>query len=168
MKNARWTILTVAVLVITTALCSIVAAAGPYVDGEFQGRIAYSCDGNHNDPDDWIASAVTLAILAESGLKDRLVHFDYNCILPLTDPEWEKIHAESVLGTAQRYGFDKSLFFDCRKDADGAVSSLAKAIDASTAENPLYLIIAGPMEIPYLAIQKTDPAKRQFVLLHFA
>ena len=106
---------------------------------------------------------MTLAILAEAGLKDRLVHFDYNCILPLTDPEWEKIHAESVLGAAERYGFDKWRFFDCRKDRDGAVASIAKAINDSTAANPLYFIIAGPMEVPYLGIQKSDPAKRQFV-----
>jgi hypothetical protein len=145
------------------AASPVLAAAGPYIQGRFQGRIAYSCDGNHNDPDDWAASPVTLAILAEAGLKERLVHFDYNCILPLTDPEWEKIHAESVLGAAERYGFDRGRFFDCRKDRDGAVASIAKAINNSTAADPLYFIIAGPMEVPYLGIQKSDPAKRQFV-----
>src|SRR5205823_4293556 len=31
---------------------------GPYVEGQFRGRIAYSADGNHNDPDDWAASPV--------------------------------------------------------------------------------------------------------------
>jgi len=129
----------------------------------FVGRIAYSADGNHNDPDDWIASPVTLAILAEAGLKERLVHFDYNCILPQTDPQWEKTHAESVLGAAERYGFDKSVFFDCRKDLDGAIASIAKAINDSTADNPLYFIIAGPMEVAYRGIQKSDPAKRKFV-----
>lgn len=139
------------------------AEGKPHANDHFQGRIACSADGNHNDPDDWIASPVTLAILAEAGLKDRLVHFDYNCILPLTNPEWEKIHAESVLGAAERYGFDKSVFFDCRKNLDAAVAGIAKAINDSSAENPLYLIIAGPMEVPYLGIQKSDPAKRQFV-----
>jgi len=157
-----------AIWIVLGVLCWDVAgtastANGPFVDGQFQGRIAYSCDGNHNDPDDWIASPVTLAILAEAGLKDRLVHFDYNCILPLSDPGWERIHAESVLGTADRYGFDKDVFFDCRKDRDGAVASIAKAINESGADNPLYLIIAGPMEVPYLGIQQSDPARRQFV-----
>lgn len=135
----------------------------PYCEGRFQGRIAYSCDGNHNDRDDWIASPVTLAILAEAGMKDRLVHFDYNCILPLTDPEWEKIHATSVLGTAERYGFDQSKFFDCRQKLNDAVANTARAINESTAQNPLYFIIAGPMEVPFRGIQKSDPAKRQFV-----
>jgi hypothetical protein len=131
-------------------------------NGQFHGRIAYSADGNHNDPDDWIASPMTLAVLAEAGLKDRLVHFDYNCILPLTNPEWEQIHAESVLGAAERYGFDQSRFFNCRRRLDAAVADIAKAINDSSADNPLYFIIAGPMEVPYLGIQKSDPAKRQF------
>jgi len=135
----------------------------PYADGRFKGRITYSADGNHNDPDDWIASPVTLAILAEAGLKDRLVHFDYNCILPQTDPQWEKTHAESVLGAAQRYDYNKSVFFDDRKNLDDAIASIAKAINESSADNPLYFIIAGPMEVPYRGIQKSDPAKRQFV-----
>ena len=162
MTTTRWMI-----WIVLGVLCWDVtrsdSAAGPYVDGRFQGRIAYSCDGNHNDPDDWIASPVTLAILAEAGLKDRLVHFDYNCILPLSNPEWERIHAESVLGTTDRYGFDKDVFFDCRKDRNGAVASIAKAINDSSADNPLYFIIAGPMEVPYQGIQQSDPAKRQFV-----
>src|SRR5262249_9914473 len=121
------------------------ADAGPYVRGQFQGRIAWSADGNHNDPDDWAASPVALAILAGCGARDRLVHFDYNCILPRTDPAWEKTHAESVLGAAERYGYDPAVFHDCRKDLDGALASIARAIDESSADNPLYFIVAGPM-----------------------
>ncbi len=85
-----FSLLLAAWLLATPLAYPVSAAAGPYVDGRFQGRIAYSSDGNHNDPDDWAASPVTLAILAEAGLKDRLVHFDFNCILPLTDPEWKR------------------------------------------------------------------------------
>jgi hypothetical protein len=133
------------------------------VSGEFKGRIAWSADGNHNDPDDWIASPLALAIFAETGLRDRLVHFDYNCILPLTNVEWEKIHAESVIGAAQRWGYDRSLFVDVRQDKERAIASIAHAIDASSAENPLYFVVAGPMEVPYYGIQKSDPAKRKFV-----
>jgi CubicO group peptidase (beta-lactamase class C family) len=140
-----------------------VAAAGPFADGAFRGHIAWSCDGNHNDPDDWAASPVALAIFAEAGLKDRLVHFDYNCILPQTNPEWEQIHAESVLGTVDRYGYDRSRFHDCRKDLSRAVASIAQAINQATAEDPLYFIVAGPMEVPLLGIQQADPARRPYV-----
>jgi hypothetical protein len=137
--------------------------SGPF-DGEgFTGRIAYSADGNFNDEDDWAASPVALAILAQCGVKDKLVHFDYNCILPKTDPEWEKIHETSVLGAAKRYGYRASVFHDCRKDLDGAVKSIAGAINESSAGNPLYFIVAGPMDVPYLGIEKSDPAKRKLV-----
>ena len=139
------------------------AAAKPYEAGVFKGRIAWSADGNHNDPDDWIASPLALAIFAEMGLRDQLVHFDYNCILPLTNVEWEKIHAESVLGAVKHWGYDQSLFIDVRQDKERAVASIARAIDASSADNPLYFVVAGPMEIPILGIQKSDPAKRKFV-----
>lgn len=158
------------------ALCSILpirillalvfsgaALAQPYVDGKFRGRIAWSADGNHNDPDDWIASPMALAIFAEAGVRDRLVHFDYNCIRTGTNPAWEKIHAESVLGAAQRWGYAPSVFIDVQKDGEAAIASIARAINASTIENPLYLIVAGPMEIPYLGIQRSDPARRKFV-----
>jgi hypothetical protein len=156
-------IITLLLIIVACLVATLpVNAAGPYIDGKFEGRIAYSADGNHNDPDDWAASPLALAIFAEAGLADRLVHFDYNCILPKTDPKWEKIHAESVLGAAQRYSYDLTRFHDCRQDVDRAVASIARAIDESSAENPLYFIVAGPMEVPYLGIQKSDPAKRKF------
>src|SRR5262249_3907364 len=136
---------------------------GPFFGGKFRGRIAYSADGNHNDPDDWAASPVALAIFAESGVKDRLVHFHYNCILPETNAEWEKTHADSVLGAAKHYGYDRSVFFDCRQQLDQAVAALTKEINASSADDPLYFIVAGPMEVPCMAIERSQPDKRQFV-----
>lgn len=139
------------------------ASAEPFVSGKFVGRIAYSADGNHNDPDDWIASPVALAIFAEAGLKERLVHFDYNCILPETNADWEKTHAASVLGAASQYGYDPAVFFDCRQNLEQAIASLTKEIDGSSADNPLYFIVAGPMEVPYLAIERSRLDKRPFV-----
>lgn len=137
--------------------------SGPFDGTTFRGRIAYSADGNFNDPDDWAASPVALAIFAEAGVKDRLVHFDYNCIMTRNDPQWQKIHAESVLGAVKHYGYDASVFHDCQVDVDRAVASIARAINASSADNPLYFIVAGPMEVPFLGIQKSDPQKRKFV-----
>jgi CubicO group peptidase (beta-lactamase class C family) len=43
--------------------------ARPFDGKSFKGRIAYSCDGNHNDRDDWAASPVALAIFAEAGVR---------------------------------------------------------------------------------------------------
>ncbi len=135
----------------------------PWGKGEFKGRIAWSSDGNYCDEDDWGASPVALAIFAEFGVKDKLVHFDYNNIMPITDKEWERQHAISVLGAATRYGYSKDIFVDCQKDLKAAVNSIAKAINASSADNPLYFILAGPMEVPLLGIQKADPEKLKFI-----
>jgi len=151
-----------AVLVSIVALPAI-SQNGPFDGKAFRGRIAWSADGNFNDEDDWAASPVALAIFAEFGVKDRLVHFDYNSILNDTNAEWEKIHETSVLGAAERYGYPKAIFHDCRKDLEAAVESLRKAIDGSSAEDPLYFVIAGPMEVAHLALQKSNPAKRGFV-----
>jgi hypothetical protein len=139
------------------------AGGPPGVRGRFRGRIAWSGDGNHNDPDDWAASPIALALFAACGARDRLVHFDYNSILPQTDPQWEQIHAEGVLGAADRYGYDRSVFHDCQKDVDGALAGVARAIDASSADDPLYFIIAGPMEVPLRGIERSDPSKRRHV-----
>ena len=152
------------ILILITALSALAAAhPGPFDGKTFKGRIAWSCDGNHNDEDDWAASPAALAIFAEFGVKDRLVHFDYNNILPKTNPEWEKEHEISISGAIERYGYNRALFHDCRRNLDAAVASIARAIDESSASNPLYFVLAGPMEVPYLGIQKSDPAKRRFV-----
>jgi hypothetical protein len=135
----------------------------PDARDRFRGRIAWSCDGNHNDPDDWAASPVALAVFAACGARDRLVHFDYNSILPQTDPQWARTHTESVLGAADRYGYDRSVFHDCQKDLGGALAGIARAIDDSSADDPLYFIIAGPMEVPFRGIEKSDPSKRRHV-----
>ena len=71
-------------------------------------------------------------------------YFHYNSILTNTDAQWEKTHEASVLGAAERYGYDRRMFHDCRQALDAAVESLAKAVNESTAENPLYFIVAVP------------------------
>ena len=42
---------------------NIFSDSGPFDGKNFRGRIAYSADGNHNDPDDWASSPVVLALL---------------------------------------------------------------------------------------------------------
>jgi hypothetical protein len=106
---------------------------------------------------------VALAIFAEMGVRDRVAHVDYNCILPLNDPVFEHRHTESFLGAVERYGYDRARFFDCRRDLDRAVEDIARVVNASSADNPLWFILAGPMEVPYLGLRKSDPAKRRFV-----
>ncbi len=135
-------------------------AAWPHVP---KGRIAWSADGNHNDEDDWAASPIALAIFARFGVKDRLVHFDYNSILAENDPRFAREHEISVLGAAERFGYPRAVFHDSRRNLEASVESIRKAIDASTADDPLYFVVAGPMQLAYMGIQKSDPAKRKHV-----
>jgi hypothetical protein len=151
----------IAIMITSVALAW--AGPGPFDGKAFKGRIAWSCDGNHNDEDDWAASPVALAIFAGFGVKDRLVHFDYNNILPQTNPAWEQEHETSISGAIERYGYDRARFHDVRKDLDAAVASIVAAINESSAENPLYFVLAGPMQVPFMGIEKSDAAKRQFV-----
>jgi hypothetical protein len=122
--------------------------SGPFDGKNFKGRIAFSSDGNYNDEDDWGAFPVAIAILDSFGVKDKLIHVDYNNILAWNDPRFYREMNESVLGSAKRYEISRSILFDCQKDLDGAIESIKNAINASSADNPLYYVLAGPMEVP--------------------
>lgn len=136
---------------------------GPFDGQYFRGVIAYSCDGNFNDPDDWAASPMALAILAAAGLQDKLVHFHYNSILVSSSPAWETEHGLSVLGAAERFSFDRSRFFDCQRQREAAIEHLKNVIDATSPDRPLYLILAGPVDVPLAALRQANPDKRAFV-----
>ena len=137
--------------------------SGPFNGKAFKGRIAFSSDGNYNDEDDWGAFPVAIAILDAFGVTNKLVHVDYNNILAKNDPRFYKEMTESVLGSVERYNVSRPILFDCQKDLDGAIESIKNAINASSADNPLYYVLAGPMEVPVLGIQKSDPNKRKYV-----
>ncbi|MDA0194482.1 MAG: hypothetical protein O2887_05770 [Bacteroidetes bacterium] len=155
--------ITSALLIVLLSGIKSYSFTNPWENGSFKGRIAYSADGNFNDEDDWAASSVALAIFKEFGVSDKLVHFDYNCILPKTNKSWEKEHETSIFGAIERFDYPNSIFYDCQTDLDGAVNSIARAINESSADNPLFYILAGPMEVPFLGIEKSDPEKRKYV-----
>ena len=129
----------------------------------FQGRIALSHDGNFNDEDDWGAFPVAIAILDAFGVKDKLVHIEYNNIIQANDERFEREMTASVLGAAEKYGIPPAILHNCRTDLEGAVESIKNAVNASSPENPLYYVVAGPMDVPYRGILAADPAKRQYV-----
>ena len=137
--------------------------SGPFDGKNFKGRIAFSSDGNYNDEDDWGAFPVAVAMLDAFGVADKLVHVDYCNILPKNDPRFHKEMTESVLGAADRYNIPRSILFDATKDLGGAIDSIKDAINASAADDPLYYVLAGPMEVPFRGIEKSDPDKRKYV-----
>ncbi|MBN2313224.1 MAG: hypothetical protein JXM79_04800 [Sedimentisphaerales bacterium] len=142
---------------------TLLSFSGPFDGKTFKGRIAFSSDGNYNDEDDWGAFPVAIAILDAFGVTGKLVHVDYNNILAKNDPRFYKEMTESVLGSVERYNISRSILFDCQKDLDGAIESIKNAINASSADDPLYYVLAGPMEVPFLGITKSDPDKRKYV-----
>jgi len=153
----------VAVILLLSSASNLYPISGPFDGKNFNGRIAFSSDGNYNDEDDWGAFPVAIAMLDSFRVTNKLVHVDYNNILAKNDPRFYKEMSESVLGSAKRYNIPSSILFDCQKDLNGAVESIKNAINASSADNPLYYVLAGPMEVPFLGIQKSDIDKRKYV-----
>ncbi|GIW95194.1 MAG: hypothetical protein KatS3mg110_3235 [Pirellulaceae bacterium] len=148
--------------------CSIILGQRPFDGKTFRGRIAYSCDGNFNDPDDWAASPMALALMGTAGVQDRLVHFHYNSILWANEAIWERRHEEAVLEAVSRFGFDKDRFFNCRRNPEEAVAHLARQIQRSNHSDPLYIILAGPVDILLAALKRSSPSacKHVYVISH--
>lgn len=159
----------IALLILSTVIATT-AMASSNVNPP-AGRIAVVVDGNSPDPDDLGGTAVSLALLRAAGLEDRLVHYSHSCdIVPSTRiskaAENER-HAMMQLccdGTARRWGgFDHLTFIDVRWHLDQAITDLAKAINASTAEDPLWIIEAGEPDLIGLALDASHKDKHQFV-----
>ncbi|MGJ8639691.1 MAG: PKD domain-containing protein [Opitutaceae bacterium] len=130
-------------------------------------RIAISADGNPDaDADDTGATPFTLAVLAKAGLQDNLVHYDFNNFLNYKriDPGNNRMWT-SAMGGQARWGFDADNFFDSAIEPDAAIANLTAEINKCTASDPLYIILAGPMELIYRALEAADATARQHVEL---
>lgn len=123
--------------------------------------IAYSCDGNQHDHDDFHASPMSLALIAEKGLKGALVHFDYNNHLGDNDASMAATHAQNIQAARDAYAYDSAPFFDDQRALLQSVEHLAKAIEAATPARRLYLVCAGPMEVCWRAINAANAANRR-------
>lgn len=138
------------------------------------GRIAISSDGNEHDHDDWAATPLSLALLAASGLQDNLVVYTYSDHIwgsnqdhptsksGLTAYEHMRV---SALGGQQWFGFDSTNFVCAVDNSEVAYKALCDEINKSSAENPLIIIAAGPMQVVGEAISRADISKLQFVSL---
>ncbi|SEQ78139.1 hypothetical protein SAMN05421824_2287 [Hyunsoonleella jejuensis] len=136
-----------------------------------QGRIAIVADGNSPDPDDLGGTAISIALLRASGLEHRLVHYSHSCDLVRDDrisekAEKERHHLMQVACdmTARRWGgFTHLTFYDAIWQKEETINDLAWAINASTAEDPLWIIEAGEPDIIGMALKKTPKEKHQYV-----
>jgi len=139
-----------------------------------KGRIAMSSDGNEHDHDDWAATPLSLALLAASGLQDKMVLYTYSDHIwgsnqghptsPSGLNSYEHMR-ESALGGQKWFGFDNSHFVCAVDNAIVAYNAMRDEINKSSADNPLIIIAAGPMQVVGEAINRADKEKRQFVTL---
>ncbi|SFD27809.1 hypothetical protein [Algibacter pectinivorans] len=136
-----------------------------------KGRIAVVADGNSPDPDDLGGTAISLALLRATGLENTLVHYSHSCDIVRVNRISEKAEIErhalmqSVCDvTARRWGgFDGLKFLDAKWNIDETIKDLAKAINASTAEDPLWIIEAGEPDIIGFALDASSKDKHKHV-----
>ena len=126
------------------------------------GRIALSHDGNNYDLDDYVASAMNLALLEGTGLKSKLVHFDHSCHLVNKSGRYAEM-LESINSGAQRFNIDTSVIFDDQTQLAAVIANFAAEGNKSSASDPLWFCIAGPMEVPWRCINAVTPSKRQYI-----
>lgn len=132
-------------------------------------RIAISSDGNHHDQDDIAATPVSLMILAKAGLQDNLVLYTYADHIWANHPdrgdESLRLMREGINGSKNRWNFDNSEFIEAVTTPERAYNAMRDAINASTANSPLYIICAGPLQVVGTGIERAQANKRRFVTL---
>ncbi len=147
-------------------------------DAKKPGRIAYTADGNAHDQDDWAATPGSLSILSAVGLQGALVHYDYNDntvdhtgVFPMSFTQEMR---DSVTNATYFFGYDvqdlvgettDSIFYDVSLYEQNAIDHLASEIEKSTEDDPLYIILGGPAEIVYQAMEKAEKGKEYVTVI---
>jgi hypothetical protein len=161
-------------LVIFLILLSISTLEAQTPLWEGKGRIAISSDGNEHDHDDWAATPLSLALLAAAGLQDHLAVYTYsdhiwgsNQSHPTSESGLNAYQhmRESALAGQEWFGFENTHFVCAVDNAEVAYRAMRDAINQSSAEDPLIIIAAGPMQVIGEAINRADIDKRQYVTL---
>ena len=135
------------------------------------GRIAVVADGNSPDPDDLGGTAVSIALLRAARLENRLVHYSHSCdlkrverISEAAEKERHALMQSACDVTARRWGgFENLTFYDAKWQQKETVNDLVKAINNSTAEDPLWIIEAGEPDIIGYALDASKKDKHAFV-----
>lgn len=159
------TFLIVTLLVVTTTI----SAQTPLWQGK--GRIAISSDGNEHDHDDWAATPLTLALIAAKGLQDKMVLYTYSDHIwgnNIDNPNRHGMTAyehmrESALGGKKQFGFDNSQFICAVDNAEIAYKEMSDVINASTEEDPLIIVAAGPMQVVGEALNRAQKERLKYV-----
>jgi hypothetical protein len=128
------------------------------------GRLVISADGNDHDKDDIGATPMSLAMLAHAGRQADLKLYVYH------DHVWsdknlaqKQAMTDSVLGGRDHFDFTTTNFISARDNQSGAINHIVSQINASSATDPLTIIMAGPAHVVARAVKLSDPTKREFV-----
>lgn len=142
-----------------------------------KGRLAVVIDGNSPDPDDVGATPVMFGLLKQANLTERLVHLSHSCDLdPFKNKGVQRIDAKnerrrqnilhelSGKGT-EIFGPFNNLkdFYNCRINQNAARDDLRDAINASSANDPLWIVEAGEPDLIGYALEVANPEARKYV-----
>ncbi len=152
---------------------SILLIATAFADGPPPGRLAYIADGNSPDPDDIGANAATLALLRATGNEKRLIHFSHSCdlvrnqsISARMEIERQRLMQVGAEKTARLWGgFEHLSFWNFRTQLSEGVLELRDAINASSEEDPLWIIMAGESDVIWFALRMSAEDKRKHVII---
>lgn len=136
-----------------------------------KGRIVISSDGNEHDNDDWAATPLSLAILASQRLQDKLALYTYSDHVWGSNQEVKNLWGRSsydemnlsALGARKWFGFTQSRFVCAVDNPEVAYQAMTEEINKSSADNPLFIIAAGPMQVVGEALRRAEKSKRRYV-----
>lgn len=103
-----------------------------------------------------------IALLGEAGLDDKFVHIDVNDHIIDSNAAWADTMWSNTTGAISRWKMTKVKAFNDMTNLSGALESIKNEINASSAGNRFYLSCAGPMEVPWRAINQSNAAARPF------
>ena len=138
-----------------------------------KGRIVVSSDGNEYDHDDWGGTPLSLAIISAKGLQDKLSIYIYSDHIWGSNHEHPGIDGispyaqmkESAIQGGKMFDFKKTNFICAVDNPEVAYEALKNQINQSSGDNPLFIVVAGPVQIIGEAISRADVSKRKFITI---
>jgi len=149
-----------AVLVVSHV--SFAVAQAPLWQGN--GRIIVSADGNEHDHDDWAGTPLSLAIIASQNLQDRVPLYIYSDHIWGSNQEHPGVDGvtpydqmkRSAIDGGRMFGFTSTRFLCAVDNAEVAYEALKAEINESTQDNPLFIVVAGPVQVIGEALARAE------------
>lgn len=125
----------------------------------FNGRIAWTADGNSGDRDDFLATPYMAAILQAADV--QLVHLAYNNQLSGNNGDRPQVMRRNVNRSINAYNSLGNNIFDCNGDRNSpgtraGISHLARLIRDASGSSRLYICVAGPAFYVLLALREAN------------